>query len=139
MEIYEMIKSGKFPVPECAKTLGSEIIAFDRDLLEVRAVFHGSEAFLNPAGTIQGGFLCAMLDDVMSPALVFSLNTGQLAPTLELKTQFIKPAKVGRIEGNGRVTSKGKQICYLEGELYQKNQLIAKATATAIIRQPKKP
>ena len=134
MAIYDLIQSGQVPSPECAKTLGLEIISYDVEAMELHVAFEGVKAFLNPAGTIQGGFLCAMLDDVMGPALVFSLEPGQFAPTLELKTQFIKPEQLGRIEGKGRVVSKGKQICFVEGELYQNDQLIARGTATAFIR-----
>ncbi|WP_169568201.1 PaaI family thioesterase [Sneathiella limimaris] len=134
MIIYDLIKSGKMPPPECAKTLGFELIDYCPDRLEIHVAFEGRETFTNPAGNIQGGFISAMLDDTMGPALVFSLPPTQFAPTLELKTQFIRAAKQGRLEGKGRVISRGRQICYLEGELYQDDTLIAKATATAMIR-----
>ncbi|MBL4631084.1 MAG: PaaI family thioesterase [Paraglaciecola sp.] len=134
MTIFDKVVSGEYPAPECAKTLGFEVLEYSPDEMKIHVAFVGSESFTNPAGHIQGGFLCAMLDDVMGPALVFSLEVGQFAPTLELKTQFIKPAFTGRIEGRGRVVSRGKQICYLEGELYQEGKLVAKATATALIK-----
>ncbi|WP_444944838.1 PaaI family thioesterase [Microbulbifer sp. ZKSA006] len=135
MDIYEKVKSGDLPIPEGAQTLGFELINYSRETMEMKARFYAGESFLNPAGTIQGGFLCAMLDDVMGAALVFSLSVGQFAPTLELKTQFIRPAMIGSVEGIGRVVSKGAAVCYLEGELYQKNKLIARATATALIKE----
>ncbi|AWF80325.1 phenylacetic acid degradation protein [Microbulbifer sp. A4B17] len=135
MDIYEMVESGELPVPECAKTLGFELISYSREKMEMKARFYARKSSLNPAGAIQGGFLYAMLDDVMGPALVFSLNVGQFAPTLELKTQFFRPAKVGPIEGVGRVVSKGETVCFLEGELFQREQLIAKASATALIKR----
>ncbi|MCV6627348.1 MAG: PaaI family thioesterase [Cellvibrionaceae bacterium] len=135
MKIYDLVKAEEVPTPECAKTLGFELIDYSPEKMEIHVAFQGAKEFLNPAGTIQGGFLCAMLDDVMGPALVFSLEAGQFAPTLELKTQFVSPAYVGLIEGKGRVVSKGNQVCCLEGELYQDGKLIAKATATALIKQ----
>ncbi|WP_444931973.1 PaaI family thioesterase [Microbulbifer sp. SSSA002] len=98
MDIFEMVKSGDLPVPEGAKTLGFELISYSREAMEMKARFCAGESFLNPAGTIQGGFLCAMLDDVMGSALVFSLPVGQFAPTLELKAQFIRPAMIGSVE-----------------------------------------
>lgn len=122
------------PAPECAKTLGFELLNYAPDTQEIHVAFKGSEAFTNPAGNIQGGFISAMLDDTLGPALVFSLPPTQFAPTLELKTQFIKAAKPGRLEGRGRVVSRGKQICFLEGELFQGTTLVARATATAIVR-----
>ena len=134
MKIYELIQSGILSTPACAKTLGFELLNYNPDTMEIEVAFEASEQFANPVGNIQGGFLCAMLDDTMGPALVFSLDSENFAPTLELKTQFIKAAKVGRIIGRGRVLSKGKQVCFLEGELFQSGELVAKASATAIIR-----
>lgn len=133
MTIYEQIMAGELPWPHCAKTLGFEVLHYCPEAMTLHVGFDGAVAFTNPAGHIQGGFLCAMLDDVMGPALVFSLEEGQFAPTLELKTQFIRPAKPGRIEGKGKVVSKGKHICFMEGALFQHDTLIAKATATAMI------
>ncbi len=75
-----------------------------------------------------------MLDDTMGPALIATLSDREFAPTLELKVNFISPAKLGKITGHGRVVSKGKSVCVLEGELFQDGKLIARSTATALIR-----
>jgi acyl-coenzyme A thioesterase PaaI-like protein len=37
--------------------------------------------------------------------------------------------------GVGRVLRKGKDVCYLAGELSQNGELVATATATALIRK----
>jgi len=135
--LYDLIKSGKAPTPQCALTLGSEITHYCPEKMEITCEFDGKEVFTNPSGGIQGGFLCAMLDDAMAPALVFGLPVGHYAPTLELRTQFVRPAKVGKITGHGRVVSKGKKIAFLEGELVQDGKLIAKGSATAMLVEPK--
>ena len=49
--------------------------------------------FINPAGLIHGGMLAAMLDETLSPALAATLGPGEFAPTLEIKVNFITPAK----------------------------------------------
>jgi uncharacterized protein (TIGR00369 family) len=133
LSIFEKVVSGELAMPECARTLGFEPIAYCQNDMEIHVAFVGSKSFVNPAGHIQGGFLCAMLDDVMGASLNWSL-TDEFAPTLELKTQFIRAVFPGRIEGKARVISRGMQVCYLEGELYQSDKLVAKATATAIIK-----
>jgi acyl-coenzyme A thioesterase PaaI-like protein len=48
---------------------------------------------------------------------------------------FLKAAKPGMLRGVGRVLRKGKDVCYLAGELYQGADLVATATATALIRK----
>lgn len=129
------VMDGDLPMPRAALTLGARIVAIDKAAASVEVEFAATEAFTNPWGDIQGGFLAAMLDDTMGPALAASLADNEAAPTLELKTNFIAPAKVGRLTGIGRIVAKGKRVCVLEGELHQCGQLVAKATATALINK----
>ena len=71
---------------------------------------------------------------VPGPALAAMLNAGEFAPTLNLNVSFHRPAHVGIIKGFGRVVKKGRDVCHLQGELYQDGELIASAVATALIR-----
>ena len=125
---------GELPLPPSILTLGGSIAAVDAEHGTVETLFHGKPEFTNPAGHIQGGFLCAMLDDTMAPALAARLAAGQFAPTLSLATQFLRPARTGPIQGHGRVVRHGQQICHLSGELFQHGHLIAMATAVVSIR-----
>jgi uncharacterized protein (TIGR00369 family) len=132
---FWQIMDGKLPAPPCADTLG---VAFanvrpEEGTIEVR--FVARTEFLNPAGAVQGGFIAAMLDDAMGPALAATLQRGEFAPTANLNVSFFKPAKVGELLGKGRVVRRGKDVCFLAGELYQNDELIAAATATAIVRR----
>ena len=42
--------------------------------------FDAKPEFLNPMGNIQGGFLAAMLDSTLSPALASTLTSEQMCP-----------------------------------------------------------
>jgi acyl-coenzyme A thioesterase PaaI-like protein len=53
---------------------------------------------------------------------------------LNLNISFHRPAVVGPLTGKGRVVRRGKDIAFLAGELYQGGELVASATATAVIR-----
>jgi acyl-coenzyme A thioesterase PaaI-like protein len=47
---------------------------------------------------------------------------------------FISPAKVGRVLGSARIVSRGRSICFMEGELRDEHgTLLATATATSKI------
>ena len=129
------IVDGKLRPPPCAKTLGTEFIQIDgeRGIIEVK--FEAKPEFLNPAGNVQGGFLAAMLDDTMGPALIATLDAGEYAPTVNLNVQFHRPAKAGSLRSVGRVVLRGKEICQLSGELFQNDKIVATATATAVIRK----
>jgi len=128
--------AGELPPPNVAATLGIVFKAVDSDLGTIEVEFQARPEFANPVGNIQGGFLAAMLDDTMGPALAATLAKGEFAPTINLNVSFEKAARVGTIiQGKGRVLKRGKEICFLVGELYQNDQLVASATATAIIRR----
>jgi uncharacterized protein (TIGR00369 family) len=85
-------------------------------------------------GTVQGGILTAMLDDTMGPAASAALGGTAFAQTLELKTSFHRPGRVGKLYGEGRVVHKGRDIVFMEGALKDpEGNLIATASATARI------
>ena len=128
---------GEIPMPRAALSLGARIIEVDVESGTIEVEFDATEAFTNPVGDIQGGFLAAMLDDTMGPALTATLSENEFAPTLELKINFIAPAKTGKLTGYGRIISKGGSVCVLEGELKQMGKLIARSFATALIRKIK--
>ena len=119
-------------MPPVAKTLGWTLRAIDPEAGTIEVGFTAGEAFTNPTGAIQGGFVAAMLDDTMGPA-VFAMGRGEIfAPTLDLHVTFLKPARAGAFVGRARVVSLGKSIAFLEGELFDEaGALVARSTATA--------
>lgn len=130
---WDMIE-GRIPAPAAAQLLGWRLLDVDPEAGKIRVQFGGTEQFLNPAGTIQGGLLSAMLDDTMGPAAVAFLGGSRLVQTLELKVNFIRPGKVGLIFGEGRVLHRGRDIMFLEGTLKNPDaEIIATGTATARI------
>jgi uncharacterized protein (TIGR00369 family) len=132
-KIWAMLR-GEAPMPPAAHTLGWRALELDPEAGTVTVEFTASEQFLNPVGVVQGGFLAAMLDDTLGPALAIGLPSDQFAPTLDLYVQFLRPARPGPIIGHGRVVKRGRDICFLAGELTGPDgQLIATATATARI------
>ncbi|MCP4715986.1 MAG: PaaI family thioesterase, partial [Deltaproteobacteria bacterium] len=102
--LQHALDSGLYPGPS-GKTLGVSLESFDSAAGTARAVFTPREHFCNPFGTIQGGFVAAMLDETLGLALATKLTAHETAPTLELKTSFINPALPGTIRAAGRVVS----------------------------------
>jgi uncharacterized protein (TIGR00369 family) len=121
--------------PPASETMGVRIIAVSQAEMTIEAVFEQSavEKLANPMGQVQGGYLCAMLDEVMSLAIMVTSKMTCVAPTLEMKTSFLRPAAPTTLRGVGRVLKWGKTIAFTEGELYDESgRLLAKATGTAI-------
>jgi len=131
---FWQIQAGELPAPPAATTLGIRFTRIDAEAGTIETEFQARHEFTNPAGNIQGGFLAAMLDDSMGPALAATLASGEFAPTLNLNVSYLRAARVGLIQGKARVVKQGKDICFLAGELYQDGHLIATATATAMVR-----
>ncbi len=128
--IWDTIE-GKAPYPPCDQLIGCENIEAVPGSGEIKLSFEAKKEFLNPAGTIQGGFLAAMLDATIGQALATAMDPGIVTPTLELKVNFMSPAYPGKLFGHGNVVQLGKSIAFVEGKLSDENEkLIATATAT---------
>jgi uncharacterized protein (TIGR00369 family) len=130
------VLEGRLDPPPAAVLLGWKLVEVDPDAGTIEVAFTATEQFLNPAGDVQGGFLAAMLDDTLGPALVATLGEGEWAPTVDLQVQFLRPAKPGALYGRGRVVRRGRDIAFLAGDLRAEGgQVVATATATAAVRR----
>ena len=83
--------------PTGSQTLGFRMVAVSQAERSVEVEFDGkAELLLNPMKQIQGGYLCAMLDEAMSVACMVASGMTAVAPTLEMKTSFFRPGMPGR-------------------------------------------
>ena len=123
----------KIPKPVCADLTPFHIADADAAAGVVRLEFAEQPAFRNHFGHIQGGFAVAMMDVVLS--LAAFAKTRQWLPTVEIKSTFLAPAKLGTCIGEGRVLKVGQSLAFVEGRLWGADgQLAVHATATALIR-----
>jgi uncharacterized protein (TIGR00369 family) len=120
--------------PTGSQTLGFRMVAVSQADRTVEVAFDArAELLLNPMKQIQGGYLCAMLDECMSVACMVASGMTSVAPTLEMKTSFLRPAMPGQLKGIGRVIKWGRTIAFTEGEIYDaEGRILAKATGTAM-------
>jgi len=117
------------PKPACAALTPFSVVEASAALGLVKVEFQPQPAFGNMFGHIQGGFAVAMLDLPISFAGL--LRTQQWLPTLEIKTSFLAPAKLGTCVGEGRILRAGKSIVFAEGRLWGSDgKLAVHATAT---------
>jgi uncharacterized protein (TIGR00369 family) len=120
------------PMPPSAILLGWKLVKYDATKGWARIAFEGKPEFVNPAGFIQGGFLAAMLDDSMGPAVWFKTDGALYTATIDMNVSFLAPAKPGALFGEGSVVQLGKTIAFLEGRLMDADgQILARATSTA--------
>jgi uncharacterized protein (TIGR00369 family) len=107
----------RFPTPPCATLLGLVIIEANPDEGLVKIAFTARPEFCNAAGKVHGGFLTAMLDDCMGPAILIASDAQVFPSTIDLHVQFLAPAKSGPLIGTGRVVQLGRTIGFVEAEL----------------------
>ena len=117
------------PRPRALDTLGYRLLALDVEAGTAEASFTVGEEFGNTVGNVQGGFLAAMLDATLGTAIMSTLAPGEIAPTIELKVSYLRPARIGTLVGRGRILKRGSRIAFLAGGLYDEEDLLL-ATAT---------
>ena len=128
---------GDEPAHPIGETLGARIVELDLEDGRLEMVFEGRADFRNPAGTVQGGMLAAMLDDVTASLATATATRDERCATLDLHTSFLRPAKVGPIRGSARIVKRGREIVTVSGELSQDGRPVAIATATCMLVAPR--
>jgi uncharacterized protein (TIGR00369 family) len=121
----------RFDPPPSAKLLGWTLRAIDPAAGTIEIGFSADDRFTNPGGTVQGGFLAAMLDDTQGPALFGHSHGEAYAPTIDFTISFLKEAWPGDFIARGRVVRMGKTIAFTEAELFDDSgDIVARATFT---------
>jgi uncharacterized protein (TIGR00369 family) len=119
------------------KMLGGRVVNLDPDGQTCSMEFNISTEFCHSIDVVQGGFVTAMLDAVMSHA-IFGLDDGIInVSSLEIKTSFLEPTRAGKIIAIGKIIKAGYKIGFMEGQLYNaNNELTATASSVGkLIRQ----
>jgi uncharacterized protein (TIGR00369 family) len=130
-ELRELLASQTKPV--CADLTPFDVVEADFEGGFVALRFAEQPAFSNHWGNIQGGFAVAMIDVLISVAAYAKLR--QWCPTVEIKSSFLAPAKLGECRGEARVIKAGKALAFLEARLCGADEALAvHATATVSVK-----
>lgn len=131
IDMIRQMKRGEAPPPPVARLIG-----FTLDEVEPgRAVvtLDADRRHANPMGTVHGGVLCDIADAAMGIAYAASLDEGETFTTLELKINFLKPVRTGRLVATGRVVKGGNTVGLVECDvLDDKERLVARASSTCM-------
>jgi acyl-CoA thioesterase len=72
---------------------------------------------LNGAGWMQGGIYTALSDEAMALALFTALDENDQIATISETTSYFRGVQSGRIVAEGKVTRKGRQVAFAEGQV----------------------
>ena len=130
---FSRMLRGDAPRPPVLTLLGSRIDTVDATAGTLSATYTARDDFRNPAGTVQGGMLGAMLDDLTASLVDATLVAGQGVATLGLTLSFLRPARVGTLQGEARLLRRGRDVCHVTGTLLQDGKEVATAVAVCKI------
>ena len=102
-------------------------ISYPGDLCRVD--FEVSDFMFNPQGSLHGGIVAFALDVAVGHLIHHA--TGRAGVTLEMKTQYLRPARLGPAYCEGRFLKQGRSISSMESRLFDPQaKLLAMATST---------
>src|SRR5689334_16260965 len=139
LENARRVQRGEAPPPPIGRLLGFVLTAVEPG----RAVFEmeAGERHHNPMGTLHGGVYCDLADAAMGYAYAATLAEGESFTTVELKVNFLRPVRQGRLTAEARVVKAGSALGYVECDLTdQAGKLVARASSTCMkLRQDRPP
>lgn len=108
-----------------ARLLGLE---FDYPDGQCIVSFELKDFMFNPQGSLHGGIIATVMDISMGHLLNHVQGPGS---TLEMKTQYVKAARQGKLQCRGEFTRRGRTISFLKSTMTdEQGDIIAFATAT---------
>ena len=108
--------------------VGFEFQRLDDECSE--CVLETREALLNNYGTVHGGAICTMVDAGMGAALWSHKADGERITTIEIKINYLGAVRVGVLKCISKVVQKTRKLAFVESEVTNGGQLVAKATGT---------
>lgn len=128
------IAEGRFPAPTIGRALNFRL----SEVREGVAVFTGVPTgnYLNPIGTVHGGYAATLLDSALACAVQTLCPAGYASTSVELKVNFVRPImpSTGRLWARGTVIHPGRQIATAEAKLTDEaGKLFAHGTQTCSV------
>ena len=119
-------------LPPIHHLLGGHNIHWDAEKREITVSYTALQSFTNPRGSVEGGMLCAMLDDAMG--ILAALNqTEKPAATINLSMDFFRTCEVGEVHAKAWFIKEGRKILSIESEAWQHGKLVAKTSAAFMV------
>ena len=134
LDYLKGIVEGTFPAPTIGRALQFRLC----EVSEGVAVFTGvpTDDYLNPIGTVHGGYSATLLDSALACAVHSLCPVGYASTSVELKVNFVRAISpsTGRLYCRGTVIHPGRQLATSEAKLTDENgKLYAHGTQTCSI------
>jgi uncharacterized protein (TIGR00369 family) len=130
-DLAQKMLRGEAPPPPIGRLLGFAL----KEIEPGRAVFEMEvdDRHHNPMGTLHGGVYCDLADAAMGFAYAATLNEGETFTTVELKINFLRAVRKGKLVAEAKVVKAGSTLGFIECEVTdQSGKLVAKSASTCI-------
>ena len=128
----EKIPKTSKPAKRFLELIGLKFVKMEKGFS--RAELNITDSLLNPYDTLHGGVVYSMADTGMGGALSTCLEEDERCSTIEIKINYLKSVRSGRLVCDTKVIHKRKNIAFLESSVKdQEAQLVATATGTFYI------
>src|ERR1700704_2989252 len=131
LEHAQKMQRGDAHPPPIGRLLGFVLKAIEPG----RAVFEmeADERHHNPMGTLHGGVYCDLADAAMGYAYAATLGEGETFTTVELRINFLRAVRQGRLTAEARVVRTGANLGYVECDVNDaEGKLVARAGSTCM-------
>lgn len=132
-ERLEALKEGKATPPPVVKTLGLGTFD-DWGPGWARKTWKPSPDFMNGDGSLFGGYVAALSDQILAFATMSVVPDGMGFRTVNLSVQFFQVAYDQPVDIEARVVAQSRQLISVEAEFrHPEGKLFAKATAQQVV------
>ena len=131
LENARRIIAGELPPAPFPAFVGMKLVAVEPGKARMEMTTEPHHA--NPMGTLHGGVPCTLADSAMGLAYASTLEDGESFATLELKINFLRPVRTGKLIAEGWVVQRGRTIGLAECTVSDESgRLIARASSTCM-------
>jgi uncharacterized protein (TIGR00369 family) len=135
LDYYHKMLRGEVPHSPQAKLIGFNYTSIDYGKAEIE--FESTQQHMNLVGILAGGVLSTIVDAVMGSAFATTLDDGEIPVTLELKINFLRSVRDGKLRGVAKVINRTRTTGFVECDVLDANQaLVARATSTCMVVRP---
>lgn len=88
----------------------------------------------NAHGILHGGIYCDLADVALGLAVASTVGDDETFLSIDLHCTFLRAVKEGRLLASARVVRRGRSTAYVECEVRQGEDVVAKVVSTCLIR-----
>lgn len=117
---------GKVPF---VQLIGMELV--ELEIGEAKIKLDMRDELRQPYGLLHGGATASLIDTAMAFAILGNLSEGEIASTVDLTIQYLRPHTDGTVTCTAKVTRAGKRLLFVSAEVTnEEGKLVATALST---------